>query len=179
MIRASLALLPLLLALHVGAQDITSRERQVNAGGKGESENIDPNDPYLGAANIKESDESKATILGIDSDEDGVRDDVQEKIDFLYSYRNSYVHKKAREMARSYQEILSDELSPGETIKRLSNISTAADCINKNGGDPNAGKHFLRSYQLSTYERARAFLRIAEHATQVEGLFIFIPCEQL
>lgn len=179
MSRLLLAILPLLLALHVGAENIAPRDGQIDAEGKRESESIDPNDPYLGASKIVESDESIATILGIDSDEDGVRDDIQERIDLLYYYGNPYVHQKTREMARNYQELLSDELSPGEAIKRLSSIATASDCININGGDPNAGSSFLMPYQLSTYQRSKAYLRIAGHATQLEGSFIFVPCEQL
>ena len=52
-----------------------------------------------------ESDESRATTLGIDADNDGVRDDIQARINHEYA-NNSYLRTQSLQMAATYQKTL-------------------------------------------------------------------------
>tara|TARA_R110002124_G_scaffold48755_1_gene143665 strand:- start:2542 stop:2967 length:426 start_codon:yes stop_codon:yes gene_type:complete len=123
----------------------------------------------------KESPESKATIEGIDQDNDGIRDDVQAKIDQEYE-DNAYIRDHSRIMARKYQDILSGSLSSAQVNQRITDIDYQDSCLNLNGGDPNAGIKFVLPNVLNTYQRSKVYIESIQTAAVTSGRPSYVAC---
>lgn len=104
----------------------------------------------------------KATLAGIDSDNDGVRDDIQRWI--ALTYPNSQKTRAAlRQNAKVMQEFLLHADDP-EMAKKISRRSgRALEClayVNKDFSDIGTE---LRAVTLNTYKRSKAYLQADRH----------------
>ena len=72
-------------------------------------------------------DEGKATVAGIDSDNDGVRDDVQRSI-FL-SYKDPTLRSALMQQARAMQKYLLDAHDQEKTITHAQELRNASACL--------------------------------------------------
>lgn len=111
---------------------------------------------------------SKMTPLGTDEDRDGVRDDVQYKIQSTFG-TNSAVTNYTMGMARGYQRVLSGNLTNKEINEEVATIKELDACISDTTSDPEAGSAFLLPAQLNTVARTRAYLKAAADAYDAEG----------
>lgn len=106
-----------------------------------------------------------ATLAGIDSDGDGIRDDVQRWI--VMTYPNSQKTRASlRQLAQDYQRFILNAASPtqiydaarlmGKTSSCLSYILPVGQFISTVAGN-------LRGKMLNTYARSKAFLQADGH----------------
>ena len=94
-------------------------------------------------------------IKGIDSDHDGIRDDVERRISMHFMDR-----PKARAysyiIAKKYQSLIeSPHMSLSQQRAFIVDISQASDCVDKNS-DNESG--FTMPYVLNTYARSLAYI---------------------
>jgi hypothetical protein len=108
----------------------------------------------------KEQQRSRETISGEDSDNNGVRDDIQNAVLRKYS-SDSYLRRRSLLMAKYFQDILTGR--SGNTIGILRNISKLDSCIRSNGNSSD-GTSYLKPLVLNTYQRSVLFLK--KHVTQ-------------
>lgn len=104
----------------------------------------------------------KETLLGIDSDHDGVRDDVQRYIAIKYS-DNKNVQNSLLQKARNYQILLAESHDKSFALKNAKIMSRDIECIWAvigYEGAADASKD-IKSAILNTYERSRAYIRFS------------------
>jgi len=123
----------------------------------------------------EESPQSRATIPGIDADQDGVRDDVLIKINKQYK-NDEYARTQSIQMAIKYQQLLAQTLNYTQVIARLGEIETIESCLKKNRGSILAGKDFMLPVQFNTYQRSKQFLTLARDAVYQIGEPNYVPC---
>ena len=123
----------------------------------------------------KESVESKNTLLGTDSNVNGIRDDVEAQIDHKFG-RNADIKAKTLEMAASYQLILSGSLNNQQINQQITEIQRLDSCIRDKTTDTDVGNAFLAHRQFSTVARTRAYLTAARDAHYAEGPPDFEDC---
>jgi hypothetical protein len=107
----------------------------------------------------------KQTLEGIDSDNDGVRDDVQRYI--AIAYQNSAKTRAAlSQYAASLQQALtvaSDPTAAGGAWTQIANdLSCLADILGST--QANQDRVIVRAQFLNTVERSRAYLRAGQYA---------------
>jgi hypothetical protein len=105
----------------------------------------------------------KQTLEGVDSDRDGVRDDVQRYIALSYP-TDPALRAALRQLAKENQGFITQAESDRSVIYSINERRFAAqDCLYYvNGGDIYAASRArlaLRAVQLDTPERSRAFLK--------------------
>ena len=106
---------------------------------------------------------NNSTLLGVDSNDNGVRDDVERYIIKKYKNHHKIVTEIGFQKARAYQKMLENPLDWEENLKAL---DAASDCnyyfeeIAEEFGDPILIDHVmdLRPIQLNTKSRIRAYL---------------------
>jgi len=108
---------------------------------------------------------NNATLLGVDSNHNGVRDDVERYIIKRYKDYHKAVTQIGFQFARAYQKILANPLNTKENHKALSN---ALDCNfyfrydGKRFGDKILVDHYIndtfKSMQLNTKSRLKAYI---------------------
>lgn len=128
--------------------------------------------------------EGKKTIEGIDSDRDGVRDDVQR---WIYAFVPDDREKQMalRQDARSLQEELSNEFESLDYCKRtLIEIDRAIQCMSRVFVDELHGHvegEYLQAKVLNTYSRTKRFWENQRYVTTeemaVEQLDYEEPCD--
>jgi hypothetical protein len=124
---------------------------------------------------------SKNTLLGTDSDRDGIRDDVQKKIKAKFG-KNTTVTNYTMGMAKSFQKILLGAPSNGGTLshksvnQEVAKIKHLDTCIQNKTNANGAGLQFLLPEQLNTVARTRAYLKAAAEAYDKAGPPIVKPC---
>ena len=124
---------------------------------------------------------SKNTLLGTDSDRDGIRDDVQKKIKAKFG-KNTTVTNYTMGMAKSFQKILLGAPSNGGTLshksvnQEVAKIKHLDTCIQNKTNANGAGLQFLLPEQLNTVARTRAYLKAAAEAYDKAGPPIIKPC---
>jgi len=123
----------------------------------------------------EESPQSKVMPLGTDADRDGVRDDVQHKINAKFG-KNTAVANYSMGMARSFQKVLSGALGHKQINQQVAQIEHLDACIQNKTNTKDAGLAFLLPEQLNTVARTRAYLRAAAEAYDAEGPPIVKPC---
>lgn len=123
-----------------------------------------------------ESDESRATMLGIDADNDGVRDDIQARINHQYA-ENTYLRTQSLLMAATYQTILSSTLNHSQINQKVADIEYINSCIKKNSSETDTGIMFVIPKQLNTAQRTRAYLVAARNAHHEEGPPAYRSCD--
>jgi hypothetical protein len=121
----------------------------------------------------KESDASKSRLLGFDSNRDGIRDDIERKINAKFT---DSIRTHTREMAKHYQKILSGTLSHKQVNQQLTQINYLNECIQNTTNAKDAGLQFLLPEQLSTVARTRAYLKAAAEAYNKAGSPKVKPC---
>ena len=138
------------------------------------------NDPRC-LKSTKEPSASKNTLLGIDSDRDGIRDDVQKKIEEKFG-KNTTVTNYTKGMAESFQKILLGAPSNGGTLshkqvnQQVAKIKHLDACIQNKTNANGAGLQFLLPEQLNTVARTRAYLKAAAEAYDAEGPPVIKDC---
>ncbi len=108
---------------------------------------------------------NNSTVLGIDSNDNGVRDDVERYLIKKYKDHHKIVTEIGFQLARAYQKILDNPLNTEENHKAL---ISAIDCNHyfkftaKYFGDSVLVDHYiddkLHNFQLNTKSRVTAYL---------------------
>ena len=102
----------------------------------------------------------KATLKGIDSDEDGVRDDVQ--IAIFERYSNNAEKRTALEQNA---KALQDSISNGNVLdmsainQAAQAIDIAIDCLYETVDDPSSEISFIEDKVMNTSERGEAYIQ--------------------
>jgi hypothetical protein len=131
-------------------------------------------DPRCGPSKTREPDASKLRLLGFDSNRDGIRDDIERKINAIFTGR---IRTQTREMAKHYQKILSGTLSNKQINQRITEIESLNSCIHKASSNiDEKGLDFITHRQLSTVARTRAYLKAAAEAYDKAGPPKIQPC---
>ena len=125
--------------------------------------------------NNQESPQSKVMPLGTDSDRDGVRDDVQEKIKQKFG-KNKTVTNYSMDMAKGFQKVLSGALSHKQINDQVTQINHLNECIQNKTNAKDGGLQFLLPEQLNTVARTRAYLKAAAEAYDKAGPPKVKPC---
>jgi len=122
-----------------------------------------------------ESDASKSTILGADSNGDGIRDDVFNAITNSY-LRKPNIKASSLAIARRYQRILSlkDSGDYTQINKAVAEINGYHDCIATAGGTDEDGIPKVIALQLNTAQRTRVYL-----STLAEAYSVVDPSESI
>jgi hypothetical protein len=128
-----------------------------------------PSDPLLADVGVQfpdgfprdPGDRGKSGLQGIDSDGDGVRDDIQR---WIYARHPQDPRKRAAlgQVAKSYTDLIQPKDSQESMLRSMRAFSKAIDCLSAVIPDMQA-RHVERAYlkarALNTAERSRAFLR--------------------
>ncbi len=112
----------------------------------------------------------KATLAGIDSDNDGVRDDVQRYI--AINHPNSAKERVAlTQYVKVVQNILLDANDKQKSVKHGEEMSRASECMNYTAGSVRNAIAMigdLQSVMVNTDERSRAYFTfIDQFGTEV------------
>lgn len=103
----------------------------------------------------------KKTLLGIDSDNDGVRDDIQRYIYFTYPNEEK-VRLALTQIAKNFQELLPKASDPEISHANVKKLYCNRDCLYYiKGGVRNAMNisRALKAEILNTKERSLAYLQ--------------------
>jgi hypothetical protein len=103
----------------------------------------------------------KETLLGIDSDNDGVRDDIQRYIYFIYPDEKN-VRFALTQIAKDYQDVFPDAADPELSLENVHKLNCSRDCLYYiKGGVTNAMdiSDALKAEILNTKKRSRAYLQ--------------------
>jgi len=122
----------------------------------------------------------KTTLEGIDSDNDGVRDDVQRWI--VLTYPNSEKTRAALiQMAKAMQTILLNATDVVNARTYSLEADRASDCISYiqrqlgiSGGDTYNLKREMEAVYLNTYVRSKAWL---QHDAHLSGMSFSVPAD--
>jgi hypothetical protein len=101
----------------------------------------------------------KETLEGIDSDSDGVRDDIQRYIEINYADQGQ-VRSGLRQYARSLQDSLLDASSQSGSVANAHDGMRARECLRVRLGSDLAydASGELRAFALNTESRSRAYI---------------------
>jgi hypothetical protein len=103
-------------------------------------------------------DAGKVTLGGIDSDHDGVRDDLQRYIALTYAGSPATV-SALRQTAKVVQSALLDNTSPGASINHATDLARALECLEATRpADAMTVHQNLVAQTLNTEQRGLAFL---------------------
>ncbi|MET0066221.1 MAG: hypothetical protein ABW076_07735 [Candidatus Thiodiazotropha sp.] len=160
--RSYIALLLLLLLFGCGGGDSGSTD---DTGTDTTDPGTDTSDPgtTTGTLPADPGDAGKITLGGIDSDNDGVRDDVQ--IAIYDRYPNDETKRNAlTQNAIALQEaIFAGDTSDSETITVASGlVINAVDCLHETVDDPTADLGFLELNVVNTSDRSDAYIKFNE-----------------
>lgn len=97
------------------------------------------------------------TIQGIDADGDGVRDDIEREIFFVYP-DNAKARTVLYQMAKYYQSVLINRLSAATVLDNYGYLSALESCLEAATGDLAARGSILRPQLLNTYDRSLAYI---------------------
>ena len=104
--------------------------------------------------------EGKQTLLGIDTDHDGVRDDIQRYIYFSYP-DDKKVQLALTQIARNYQELLPDSGDPEKAHENVKKLLCSRACLYYVKGNLDIAfdiQDALRAEVLNTKERSNAYI---------------------
>jgi len=103
----------------------------------------------------------KATLAGIDSDNDGVRDDVQRWI--VFNFPNSAKTRAAlRQLAQDYQRFILGAANPTQIYDAARLMDNTQSCLEYIGDGYTLGG-LLKAQMLNTHARSKAFLQANRH----------------
>lgn len=111
-----------------------------------------------------------AILAGLDSDGDGIRDDVQAEIDSRYA-NDEFSRKYSLLSVLMLQQVLTDteDRSTWETIGYVDQLTY---CLQQFSQDPKAGEEFLFPLLFNTPARARKYLSEAYNAISINGSLV-------
>ncbi|WP_175453074.1 hypothetical protein [Microbulbifer yueqingensis] len=100
--------------------------------------------------------EGKATVAGIDSDNDGVRDDIERYISLAYD-SDPAVRDSLYQFAAAQQSAIIRTVEPAQDINLM--LIKARSCVTISAGEQAAEKAIvdLISKTLNTYKRSKAY----------------------
>lgn len=114
--------------------------------------------------------EGKETLLGIDSDNDGVRDDIQRYIYFSYP-DNKKIRLALTQIAKEYQELLAEVDDRDAALRHAQKMSDHGDCVFYFQGEESSDTiSALEAEILNTKERSIAYIN---YSNSLGGAFIF------
>ena len=100
----------------------------------------------------------KETVLGVDSDSDGVRDDIQRYIHYTYP-ENEKVRVALTQMAKEYQGILSQPNNHDVAFDHATIMARHGECLFYIQGESSLdARSALKAAILNTGERSRAYI---------------------
>jgi hypothetical protein len=100
----------------------------------------------------------KQNLLGIDSDADGVRDDIQRYI--YFTYPNQKVRLALTEIAKQYQTLLMQANDPDAVFNNATKMARHGECLDFIKGEVAADiLAALRAEILNTRERSLAYIK--------------------
>ena len=103
-------------------------------------------------------DAGKQTLLGIDSDSDGVRDDIQRYIYFAYP-DNEKVRVALTQIAIEYQGLLSQASDPDAAFNHATRMARHGECVDYIQGEAASDTlAALKAEFLNTKERSLAYI---------------------
>lgn len=103
----------------------------------------------------------KATLAGVDSDNDGVRDDVQRWI--VMTYPNSQKTRAGlRQLAQDYQQFILNAANPTQIYNAARLMGKTNRCLAYISDVPSI-RGELKAQMLNTYVRSKAFLQADRH----------------
>lgn len=99
-----------------------------------------------------------ATIAGIDSDGDGIRDDVERRISAHYS-NNASARAYSYMIAKRLQAIIVNSANKTTYIQAISELSFAENCLNiMLPTELNKGTRLVLPWVMNTYQRSIAYI---------------------
>jgi hypothetical protein len=102
--------------------------------------------------------EGDLTIAGVDSDGDGIRDDVERKISLMYPNHSS-VRNYSYQIAISLQDAIDNPTSVSQQNKSLSEVLSANDCLKRMSIDNlHVGTREILPMVLNTFQRSYSYL---------------------
>lgn len=111
-----------------------------------------------------------STPGGIDSDSDGVRDDVQAAIDNRYA-NDEYTRRYSLLMAKVQQEIVATDKDERSVWEATGYVGMLDRCVRGNSADPLAGLTFIQPLLLNTLERTKKYINETHQAHVAYGHF--------
>ena len=112
----------------------------------------------------------KQTLLGIDSDSDGVRDDIQRYIYFAYP-DNEKVRVALTQIAIEYQGLLSQASDPDAAFNHATRMARHGECLFYIQGEISSDtRAALKAEFLNTRERSIAYIK---YSNSLGGEMIF------
>jgi hypothetical protein len=116
-------------------------------------------------------DAGKQTIEGIDSDSDGLRDDIQRHIAIRYEQQSS-LQPGLTQLARSYQQFLLNSDAPDDDVYTIAEArGRAQDCLTYLAGSPTASLALLRDLRSQLLNTRARSLAYAEADKKLSGKF--------
>lgn len=94
----------------------------------------------------------KETLIGIDSDLDGVRDDVQRYILLTYRHQLS-IQLALLDFAKTIQQVFATNLSHSDALKIAEQLAINSQCLHYYSGDASKIQKLLKSEILNTDQR--------------------------
>ncbi len=166
--KIMLAIMLLNLSISLNAKEITENTEVIN----GYVLPPEP-DPVI----------NNATLLGVDSNNNGVRDDVERFIITKYKDHHKIVTEIGFQGARAYQKILDNPLNTEENHKALMDALDCNDYFRSYAdefGDPIVVDHLvddnIENMQLNTKSRVRAYLLYDKQLSG--GIYTLTPITQ-
>ena len=100
----------------------------------------------------------KQTLMGIDSDGDGLRDDIQRYIYLTYPDQPN-IQGALRQLALSFQEILKSGIPSGIERELFAKVSQSIDCVHHFKREKlHRTVSLLKAEVLNTQERTKAYI---------------------
>ncbi len=115
------------------------------------------------------------TIQGIDADGDGVRDDIEREIFFVYP-DNAKARSVLYQMAKYYQSVIVNRTSASTVLDNFGYLSALEPCLEAATGDLAAGGNLLRPQLLNTYDRSVAYITALKTIKGMEAPVKIVTC---
>ena len=154
-IRLILGLVVFFLFVGCGGSDHNSSVTDENNENQLDSTTILPPDP---------GETGKSTLIGVDSDNDGVRDDVQIAITKLYPSDTS-AKKALLKLAVEMQEAFVAQSNDNINQIYLEKLINATDCITITSSNPLRDIIYIEFAMINTEDRQKAYININDTAS--------------
>lgn len=99
----------------------------------------------------------KTTIEGVDTDKDGVRDDIARAIVFAFP-SNQQARTVLFDMAKHYQSVIVNRASASAVLDGFGSLAGLTPCLQGATADMDITSAVLRPWTLNTYDRSTAYL---------------------
>ncbi len=116
-----------------------------------------------------------ATIQGIDSNGNGVRDDIERAIVFAYPNKPQ-AYPVLFQMAKYYQSVIVNRTSPSTVLDSFSSLAALTPCLQAAIGDTSINGGILRPWTLNTYDRSVAYITALKTIKGMDALSKVMAC---